>query len=44
MSAELPVTDDDMIAGVRAEYERLSSTGEGPHACFRYFNTRLLGF
>ncbi|KAK9909566.1 hypothetical protein WJX75_004200 [Coccomyxa subellipsoidea] len=35
MSAELPVTDDDMIAGVRAEYERLSSTGEGPHACFR---------
>ena len=38
MSAELPVTDDDMIAGVRAEYERLSSTAEGPHACFRYNN------
>ncbi|CAL8467885.1 g7423 [Coccomyxa elongata] len=24
-----------MIAGVRSEYERLSSTPEGPHACFR---------
>ncbi|BDA42445.1 probable mitochondrial fission 1 protein [Coccomyxa sp. Obi] len=24
-----------MIAGVRSEYERLSGTPEGPHACFR---------
>ncbi len=36
MAAELPVTDDEMIASCRAEYERLSSTAEGPHACFRY--------
>lgn len=35
MAAELPVTDDDMIAGMRSEYERLSSTAEGPQACFR---------
>ncbi len=41
MAAELPVTDEEMIAGVRSEYERLSSTPEGPHACFRYLNLHL---
>lgn len=41
MAAELPVTDEEMIAGVRSEYERLSSTPEGPHACFRYLYLHL---
>ena len=41
MAAELPVTDEEMIAGVRSEYERLSSTPEGPHACFRFLNLHL---
>lgn len=37
MGLELPVTDDDMVASIRGEYEELAKKGsdQAAHACFR---------